>query len=135
MLRQFTTPSSINGRPPASARSEAALSIERILKARRDRSKHLPAELFCDPAWDILLFLTMADMERREVSVSEVCDQADAPYSTALCYIDALERNGLAERRDDWFDRRRKYLSLTDRGRSSMWNYLVNTPHTELRAA
>lgn len=120
---------------PGTQRSTAAIAIDRILTARKARADHLPGFLFCDPAWDILLFLAMVDMDQRRATVKEACLEANAPHSTALRYIGTLEAEGLVTRVEDRFDRRRKYIALTDRGRVCMWNFLANNSPSELRAA
>lgn len=91
-------------------------SLEWNLRARRRRSDHLPKELFSDPAWDILLFLTLAHLQQRAVTVNETCLETDAPRSTAIRYLSQLEERDLVTRREDVFDRRRKYVALTELG-------------------
>src|SRR5215213_1332700 len=57
--------------PPIS-RDVPEVSIEtvrRIIRARRLRSRYFPAELFADPAWDMLLDLLQAEIARLRVPV------------------------------------------------------------------
>jgi hypothetical protein len=52
--------------------------------ARRLRERLLPAGLFADPAWDMLLDLYAAEIEEQPVSVTSACIAAAAPATTAL---------------------------------------------------
>jgi hypothetical protein len=88
-------------------------SIRAILQARLGRSSFFPGELFCDPAWDMLLDLYAAELSQVRVSVTSLCIASNAPTSTALRWISALESQNLIERRQDPLDGRRFFLSLT----------------------
>lgn len=98
-----------------SARSE--------IKARSNRSKFFKASLFSDPAWDILLELFAAEQEARRVNISSAGLAAEIPLTTALRWINALEREGLVERVADPTDARRTFLSLTESGLRAMTLY------------
>lgn len=88
-------------------------SIRGILEARLERSSFFPADLFSDPAWDMLLDLYAAELGQMRVSVTSLCIASNAPTSTALRWISALERQNLIERRPDPLDGRRFFMSLT----------------------
>lgn len=87
--------------------------IRGILRARHERNSIFPGELFSDPAWDMLLELYAAELGQVRVSVTSLCIASNAPTSTALRWISALERQKLIERRPDPLDGRRFFLSLT----------------------
>lgn len=88
-------------------------SIRAILQARLARSSCFPGELFSDPAWDMLLDLYAAELGQVRVSVTSLCIASNAPTSTALRWVSALERQNLIERRPDPLDGRRFFMSLT----------------------
>jgi DNA-binding MarR family transcriptional regulator len=83
-----------------------------ILRVRRSRSKFFDAELFADPAWDIMLELYAAHLGQRRVSVSDVCLGAAVPATTAMRWIKNFEQKVLISRRDDPMDGRRVYLCM-----------------------
>ena len=87
--------------------------VRRLLKVRRDRERFFPAEVFADPAWDMLLDLMAARMESKPVPVSSLCIAAAVPTTTALRWIRSLSEAGLFERRVDPADARRTYISLS----------------------
>jgi DNA-binding MarR family transcriptional regulator len=89
-------------------------SIRGILQSRLERGSCFPADLFSDPAWDMLLDLYAAELAQVRVSVTSLCIASNAPTSTALRWISALEREKLIERRPDPLDGRRFFLSLTN---------------------
>lgn len=87
--------------------------VRGILQARLERNSFFPADLFSDPAWDMLLDLYAAELSQVRVSVTSLCIASNAPTSTALRWISALEQQQLIERRADPLDGRRFFLSLT----------------------
>lgn len=105
----------------------APAEIRRAIRARRLRDDAFGiAGLFEEPAWDILLDLFAAELERRRVSVSSLCIAAAVAPTTALRWIGKLIDAGLLDRRPDDFDRRRAYISLSARASTAMRNHLAN---------
>ncbi len=98
--------------------------VRAIIRRRRERERFFPAELFSDPAWDMLLDLTAARLERRQVSVSSLCIAAAVPTTTALRWIRNLCDLGLFERNIDPDDMRRGLISLSDATADRMQAYL-----------
>lgn len=88
--------------------------VRRLIRLRRDRDRHFPAELFADPAWDMLLDLAAARMEGGKVAVSSLCVAAAVPTTTALRWIRSLSQAGLFVRRTDPVDARRAFIDLSD---------------------
>lgn len=87
---------------------------------RRRRHKALPADLFGEPTWDILLDLYIAAREDRRVPTTSACIGAHVPPTTALRWLRILEARGLVEREDDGRDGRRTFVRLTWRGMDAM---------------
>lgn len=101
----------------------AAAEIRAVIRARRMRAQFFADELFADPAWDMLLDLFAAALERRQVSVSSLCIAAAVPPTTALRWIGTLHEAGLFERQADPSDRRRAYIGLSAKGLEGMRSY------------
>ena len=84
--------------PLAQAGSEPLLinesKVRRLLAARRIRERQLGEDLFADPAWDLLLEGFAADLGRRRVTVSELCQASNVPASVALRWLRKLEQDG-----------------------------------------
>ena len=97
--------------------------IRATIRARRMRNQYFAGELFADPAWDMLLDLFAAALERRQVSVSSLCIAAAVPPTTALRWIGALHDSGLFAREADPADRRRAYVLLSSKGIDGMRAY------------
>ena len=98
---------------PAQARADAAV-IRRMLRARRLRGHYFRADLFADPAWDMLLDLMAARLEGKKVAVSSLCIAAAVPPTTALRWIGVLAGHGLVVRIADPEDGRRAYIELAE---------------------
>ena len=110
----------------------AAVSLDPVrlrqaIRARRARDRFFPAELFGEPAWDMLLDLAVAAAERRDVAVSSLCIAAAVPTTTALRWIRTLCDAGLFDRRDDPADARRAFISLSAGAQRAMARYLAQT--------
>ena len=97
-----------------------AARIRAHIKARRTRDRFFPAELFADPAWDMLLDLAAARLERRPVSVSSLCIAAAVPTTTALRWIKQMADRGLFERSSDPADARRAFIGLAPSAATAM---------------
>ncbi len=98
-------------------------------RRRRDRVIG-QADLFGEPAWDILLDLFIAHIEGKDVSVSSACIGSAAPPTTGLRWLGVLQDNGLVVREHDPRDQRRILVRLTEQGLSRMSDYFrKSTPN------
>lgn len=97
--------------------------VKKALKARRLRDRYFNAELFADPAWDILLELFHAELAKYRVSVSSLCIAAHVPATTALRWIATMTDTGLLHRRQDPNDARRVFVELTPKASDIMQHY------------
>lgn len=101
----------------------SAAMIRKILEARLARASAFPGDLFSDPAWDMLLDLYAAQLDQVRVSVTSLCIASNAPASTALRWISALEHRNLIERTPDPLDGRRFFMSLTSEAKDMFERY------------
>lgn len=99
--------------------------VRRILRQRQQRSRFFDAELFADPAWDMLLDLTAAQAEQKRVSVTSLCIAAGVPPTTALRWIGQMTHAGLFERVEDKSDRRRAFIALTEKAADGMARFFA----------
>ena len=109
-------------------RRQWGLLARNLHRERSRRANFLPAELFGEPAWDILLDLAYAAKASELRSIKSACLSSQVPEATALRYIEQLVGFGLVERIDDKTDRRRKFLRLTGLGERKMQDYLASMP-------
>lgn len=84
------------------------------------------AEIFGEPAWDILLDLYIANVENKPVSVSSACIGSAAPPTTGLRWLGVLAEEGLILREHDPEDQRRVLVRLTDRGLAAMDDFFAS---------
>ena len=99
--------------------------VRDVIRARRMRTTHFPPDLFADPAWDMLLDLFAAGLERTQVSVSSLCIAAAVAPTTALRWIGRLTEAGLLDRAADPTDRRRAFVTLSTRADAAMHRYVA----------
>lgn len=88
--------------------------IRALLQMRRLRDRYMPADLFADPAWDMMLDLMAARLDGKRVSVSSLCIAAAVPPTTALRWIGQLTDRGIFVRTRDPRDARRVFIGLSD---------------------
>lgn len=93
---------------------QRAKAVRRMLRQRRMREQYFPADMFADPAWDMLLDLYAARLERQPVSVSSLCIAAAVPATTALRWIKTMTDAGLFLREADPHDGRRIFIALAE---------------------
>ncbi|RZJ97302.1 MAG: response regulator [Novosphingobium sp.] len=103
---------------------DLAATLRAIITSRALRGRFFSSQLFADPAWEILLDLTRAQLENQEVSVSSVCIAASVPMSTALRWVGQMTDSGLLRRWPDARDGRRDLIALTDATAGHMREYL-----------
>jgi DNA-binding MarR family transcriptional regulator len=101
-------------------------AVRWIIGARNLRFRFLPAELFADPAWDILLELLRAEIAQQRICVSSLCIAANAPATTALRYIKTMATQGLIVREPDAFDGRRVYIALAPEMSKALRAYVAS---------
>jgi winged helix DNA-binding protein len=109
---------------PEPGRRIDAGQIRAIIRARRMRDHFFRSELFADPAWDMLLDLMAARLEKQKVAVSSLCIAAAVPPTTALRWIKTLSEQGLFVRVADAEDGRRVFIELSDRAAADFEAYL-----------
>lgn len=104
-----------------------------LYDARRIRGRFFQAELFAEPAWDILLDLFVAKVSGLRVSTKAACIAAAVPETTALRWLILLVEQGLIERNDDKSDRRRSWVVLTEFAFKGMQSYLRGLTSSPIR--
>ena len=96
-----------------------------LYRQRRMRDRIFEkSNLFGEPAWDILLDLYVAHLDKRSVSVSSACIASCVPATTALRCIGRLESLELLRRLPDRKDNRRVLITLTCRAIAMIELYL-----------
>ncbi len=99
--------------------------VRAFLRLRRLRAQYFLPAPFADPAWDILLDLAAARIERRRVAVSSLCIAAAVPATTALRWISQMTEQHLLVRHPDPRDGRLVFIGLSEPAALAMENYLA----------
>lgn len=126
--REITPPPSPSPAPATAATGRPVPSpaayARQILAARAKLATFMDADLFADPARDILLDLFAAGEEGTRISISSCCIAAAVPPTTALRWIGMLKRRGIVQETVDPADARRKWLSLSSDAQATMRAYI-----------
>lgn len=104
--------------------------IKQIIRNRRLRNDFFEGEIFADPAWDMLLDLSVAALEGAKVSISSLCIAAAVPATTALRWIGLMVESGLFERKEDKDDKRRVFIELSHKSERAMAEYFAQIAAT-----
>lgn len=126
ILGDATTSTRRGNGTPRNGESPLAARAKEIYEARRRRHDLLPeaADLFHEPAWDLLLDLFIAREKGDVVAVSSACIGAAVPATTGLRVLAALAERGAVLIEPDPFDKRRKIVRLSDATRRRMSEFL-----------
>lgn len=100
--------------------------VRQVIANRQARARFFDAELFGDPAWDMLLDLTAAHGEGAQVSVTSLCIAAAVPATTALRWLTQMVESGIFVRVPDPADKRRAFIALSDRSLTAMAGYFAS---------
>lgn len=93
-------------------------------RRRRNRTLFFEDEsLFGEPAWDILLDLFIAGLQRKRLPVTSACIGAAVPTTTALRWLALLEERGQVIREPDPTDARRAHVRLSPEAWAKMEQY------------
>lgn len=122
-VRDYAGPPRDAVRDNGAAQRRHVQAARRTLRRRRLREQYFPADLFADPAWDMLLDLYAARLEQQPVSVSSLCIAAAVPATTALRWIRTMTEAGLFVRESDPQDGRRIFIALADSTSDAMARY------------
>lgn len=98
---------------------------EALVRLRRLRDRHFDADLFADPAWDMLLDLFIQRAKGRRVDVTSICNASQVPETTALRWLGIIQKRGWISRETDSRDRRRVFVGLSRSGEVAVTEYLT----------
>jgi len=101
---------------------------------RHSRALHFSKAMFGEPAWDLLVALYIAEEQSWKPTLSTLANDAGKPVSTALRWIDYLDKRKLIRREPSSTDRRTIVVTLSEQGREALQSYFQGVL-ASLRAA
>lgn len=107
---------------PASAQQIMSLA-KSVYQSRRRRAEHFGPAIFSEPAWDMLLVLYIYGNRGDQMSVTRLAEFSQSPLTTAIRWLDYLESQRLIMRSQCSHDRRKFFVSLSEKGQSMMTDY------------
>ena len=110
-----------------------ASEIRSMIRLRRMRDQFFAADLFADPAWDMLLDLMAARLSGEAVSVSSLCIASAVPATTALRWIRSMTDRGILVRQPDPQDGRRVFIALSTTSADAISRYFTAAKESGLR--
>lgn len=100
-------------------------SARALKRARALRNDYFDADLFADPAWEILLELYVCSVTQQRIAVSKIAFVLNIPSTTVLRWVATLVDRGLIIRSPDPTDGRRTWASLSSLGLQKMETYFA----------
>ena len=111
-------------RQPADVSPHSLSVARRMMRERLKRNHFFNADLFADPAWDMMLDLFIAEAEGRETPVMNLCLSSQVPETTTLRWVKTLEHAGIVIRQKDEHDQRRVLVRLSPDAAKALATYL-----------
>lgn len=108
--------------------------VRKVIRQRQMRGRIFQSDLFADPAWDMLLDLTAARVEHKRVSVTSLCLASGVPPTTALRWINQMTDMGLFCRAEDDSDRRRAFVTMSEKACDAMAQYFAEVDGAAMMA-
>lgn len=90
------------------------------LRRRTRRSQHLPANLFGETAWELLLKLFVSEQSGQSMSLLDACAASQTSQATAVRYIVFMVAYGLVQRDQNQENQRKTAIRLTAKGRTAI---------------
>jgi hypothetical protein len=109
-----------------SYRRPTSEQLKELLKARQARANFFGAHLFADPAWDILLQVYVALLDKETLLVSTLLRTSSVPATTMLRWVRALEQDGWLEHNREPLEHPQSFLKLSAAGKLGMERYLAS---------
>ena len=97
-----------------------------LLSRRRRRALLFGKAMFREPAWEMLISL-YAQQDEQQFTIASLTSHSGAPATTALRWIDYLEKRRLVRREAHPTDARAVYVELTDEAQRSLDLYFCET--------
>jgi len=97
---------SFTGSPPSSEK------VGDAIRARHLRHRYFPETIFGEPAWDMLLELLDAELEARQVTITNLCEAAGVPGSVGMRWLSSLVAEKLVRRRSDPYNAFCEFIEL-----------------------
>ena len=78
--------------------------VDWVIRARRERARYLPAGLFGEPVWDMMLHLLHAEIMGRCVPAADACLATGLDGRIGLRWLKAMIENGLVALQEESSD-------------------------------
>jgi DNA-binding MarR family transcriptional regulator len=104
-------------------REMRAERVRDVIHERNRRTEFFRADMFSDPAWDVLLEVYSSHLSQHRISMSQIGMTSNVPITTANRWIKILECEGLLAKTIDPLDSRRVYVELTFKGVRAVSGY------------
>ena len=109
-------------------RQSLVSKAQMVLSSRLVRERYFHRDLFGEPAWEILLALYVIEDSGARFTISKLAECINAPLSTVVRWVKALEEQSLVSRVNHPTDRRIIFIRLLDKGRKALDDYLGAIP-------
>ena len=115
----------LNHKPPqvlqdSEGRALLVAKARALFAERKRRSEHFEANMFGEPAWDMLLALSITDFVGGRQSIRKLVGWIGEPQTTVLRWLNYLEKEQLITRKAHPSDRRTVLVDITHKARHEL---------------
>jgi hypothetical protein len=118
-------PTADAGGPHGDDLARARAWADRLYAERRRRDSRFPADLFGEPAWDLLLAMFTARQKGQVMILCRAYKAAGVSDTTGRRLLDRMEEQGLITRRRAPRSRKMRIVELTDGAVERLVDYLA----------
>jgi DNA-binding MarR family transcriptional regulator len=112
----------------AGRRAPMVAKARAVFFERKRRSQYFSPVMFGEAGWDLLLALYIADFAGTQQTIGNLVSSIGEPPTSALRWVDYLEKERLISRRPSPRDRRAVIVEITDKARSKLDDYFAALP-------
>lgn len=96
----------------------------KLFSGRKARAKFFDSAMFGEAAWDMILALYLMEISGSTQTVGRLTEMVGAAQTSALRWLQYLEKEKIVLRTSHPTDRRSSLIELSDKGRKSLEDYL-----------
>jgi DNA-binding MarR family transcriptional regulator len=131
--KELGSPNKTNSAPTVGVERSPARAVlvaraREVFSERKRRSAYFSPIMFGEAGWDLLLALYMLDFAGVQQTTRNLVRRIEEPLTSALRWVNYLEKERLIARRRSPSDQRAVILEITDKARERLDQYFSSAP-------
>jgi hypothetical protein len=118
----------LGGAQKTDTRAVLVAKARALFSERKRRAQYFSPIMFGETGWDLLLGLYITDFVGGQQTTGSLVSWIDEPLTSALRWINYLEKERLISREPHPRDRRAVLIAITEKGRQKLDDYFSTLP-------